>query len=104
MISQNTRHLPAPSISERIPQTLCQKDMFDEPMPGFGGSDLVGAYFCNIDFGCGQTDGAPVWFDADGALWFGPDSAERLVAMYCGDSISDPERRKALTEEVHQGG
>lgn len=96
--------VPAPSISERIPHTTCRKDIAEEPFPGVGGADLVGAYYCMIDYGCDQVGGAPVWFDVNGALWFGPDSAERLVAMYCADSISDPERRRVLAEEVQQGG
>lgn len=96
--------VPAPSIAATIPQTTCRKDLADEPFEGVGGAKVMGAYFCKIDFGCGEEGGAPIWFDANDTLWFGPDSAESLVAMYCAESISDPERRKTLSESVFQGG
>jgi len=96
--------VPAPSIAASITQTTCRKDFFDEPFEGVGSAEVMGAYVCQIDFGCGQVDSAPVWFDANDTLWFGPDSVDRLVAMYCAESISDPERRKTLSASVQQGG
>ena len=96
--------VPAPSIAATIPQTTCRKDLAEEPFDGVAGAKVIGAYFCKIDFGCGELGGAPVWFDANDTLWFGPDSADRLVATYCAESISDPGRRRTLSESVFQGG
>jgi hypothetical protein len=91
--------VPADYIVENISSSTCRLDL----IPDESGMPFNGAYYCNVDFGCGEVTGVPVWFDAH-SFWFGPDSAERLVAMYCADSISDPDRRKTLSEEVHQGG
>ncbi len=96
---------PAQSVAERIPHTTCRKDIYDVPFTGlWEGGDLIGEYYCIVDYGCDQVDGVPVMFTANGALTLGPESADRLVAMYCAESISDPARREKLSEEVQQGG
>lgn len=96
--------VPAPDISARMPRTTCRNDTFEEPVPSVSGEHFVGAYYCMIDYGCGEVSGAPVRYEADGDLWFGPDSAGRLVAMHCADSITNDERRKHFSSQVHQGG
>ncbi len=96
--------VPAPSISARMPNTTCRKDVADEPFPGYGEEDFVGAYYCMIDYGCGQVSGVPVWFEADDDLWFGPDSAGRLAAMHCANSITNEARREHFSNQIDQGG
>ena len=97
--------VPAPSVAARAPGWKCRKDMADGPgFSGVGRALVKGAYYCQVDFGCGHTEGVPVWFDADGVLWFGPDGAGQLVARFCADAISDPARRKTFSDQIDQGG
>jgi len=51
--------VPAPSVAASIPKTTCRKDVADVPFEGVGGAKVIGAYFCKIDFGCGEVGGAP---------------------------------------------
>ncbi|WP_172122396.1 MULTISPECIES: hypothetical protein [unclassified Devosia] len=91
--------VPAPTIADKVAVTTCRLELMEEQ----AGFQFKGAYFCWVDFGCSKVEMVPVWFDQH-QMWFGPDSAGRLVAMFCAESISDPERRKALSQDVQRGG
>ena len=91
--------VPAPTIAVNIAISTCRLQILEEQ----AGLQFKGAYFCLVDFGCSKVEPVPVWFD-DYQMWFGPDSAGRLTAMICANSISDETRREFFSGQVNQGG
>ncbi len=90
--------IPAPAIAATMHNVRCLNapvPVRDEP-----GTGPLGAYLCLVVEACPGVNGVTVWYDDAGVLSFGPDGPEWLVARYCPESITDPERRKALTDSV----
>jgi hypothetical protein len=91
--------VPAPTLVEAVPDAICRTITFgDQAEIPYAGLEV-----CDLGDACPDLS-FPVWFDPNGQLGFGPDSPERLVAMFCPDAISDPQRRQQLTESAFQGG
>jgi hypothetical protein len=90
--------VPAPAIAGAVEEATCRTLIFEKPEPGF---PYAGLELCEVGAVCAGL-AFPIWFDDQGNLGFGPDSAERLVAMFCSDQISDPARRAELVREEQE--